>query len=75
MAESIHLLVARRKRRLTQAQLAELAVVSVPTLYRLERGLGGLPKVETLQRLATALETTPEALFPELLGASRTSAA
>lgn len=75
MTESIQLLVARRQRRLTQSQLAELAGVSVPTIYRLERGVSGAPGVDTLRRIAVALDSTPEALFPELLGTSQSSPA
>ena len=71
MTESLQLLLARRQRRLTQSELARLAGVSIPTIYRLERGHAAAPGVDTLRRIATALETTPEQLFPELLSTSQ----
>ena len=67
MAECLRLLLTRRERRLTQVELAHLAGISTTTLYRIERGVGGPPAVETLQRLAAVLDTTPAQLFPELL--------
>lgn len=41
----------RKDLRITQPQLAELAEISVNTLYKLERGTGN-PTLETLLRLA-----------------------
>lgn len=73
MAECLRLFLTRRERRLTQRQLARLAGISTTTLYRIERGVGGPPEVETLQRLAAVLDTTPAQLFPELLKAKSTT--
>jgi transcriptional regulator with XRE-family HTH domain len=54
--------------------LAQIAQVSVMTVSRLERGSRkGSPEAETLRRVAEALQTTPDALFPELLS-SRSAA-
>lgn len=56
----------RRLRGLTQAQLADRAGVSESTVYRLERGDGGV-SVENLLRILRALgllETLPRALDP-----------
>lgn len=59
----------RRIARLTQRELAEKAGLHPETVSRLERGATtGSPEAETLRRLATALDMTPEALFPEVLG-------
>ncbi len=44
----------RKDLRITQPQLAELAQVSVNTLYKLERGAGN-PTLETLVRVADIL--------------------
>lgn len=52
----------RRRRRLSQKELGEVARVSPGTVYRLENGLrGAYPG--TLRRLATALEVAPEELL------------
>jgi len=52
----------RRRRRLSQKELGEVAIVSPGTVYRLENGLrGAYPG--TLRRLATALEVAPEELL------------
>jgi transcriptional regulator with XRE-family HTH domain len=56
----------RRLRGLTQAQLADRAGVSESTVYRLERGDGGV-SVENMLRVLRALgllETLPRALDP-----------
>jgi transcriptional regulator with XRE-family HTH domain len=56
----------RRLRGLTQAQLADRAGVSESTVYRLERGDGGI-SVENLLRVLRALgllEALPRALDP-----------
>lgn len=60
----------RRTAKLTQRELALKAGVHPETVSRLERGaVAGSPGAETLRRLSLALGTSPEALFPELLGA------
>ena len=75
MTQCFELLRARRLRGWTQTQLGEQAGVSLKTVNRLERGGVVAPGVDTLRRLAIALETTPEALFPELLRSSQSSPA
>lgn len=66
----------RRSAGLTQRQLGAAAGLHAETVSRLERGaLAGSPEAETLRRLAAALNTTPEQLFPELLGSSESSPA
>ena len=52
----------RRARRLTQAQLAEAADLSLEMIGRLERGLTA-PSFETVAALATALQVAPAVLF------------
>ncbi|GHT73225.1 hypothetical protein FACS189456_3400 [Bacteroidia bacterium] len=46
--------VRRKELKITQPHLAELAEVSVNTLYRLERGQGN-PSLEVLNKLATVM--------------------
>ena len=66
----------RRLAKLTQRELASRAGIHPETISRMERGaVVGSPGAATLRRLAIALETTPEALFPELLGSSQSSPA
>lgn len=66
----------RRLARLTQRELASRAGVHKETISRLERGaVAGSPEAETLRKLASALALSPEQLFPELLGTSRSPAA
>ena len=48
---------------LTQEELAKITKISVMSYYRYETG-ERIPDVRTAQRLATALNTTVEALFP-----------
>lgn len=50
----------RRSRLMTQQQLADEAGVSKFTITRLERG--GEPSLATVERLAKALNTTPDEL-------------
>lgn len=70
------LLRQRRLAKLTQRQLAMRAGIHPETISRMERGaVVGSPEAETLRKLAAALETTPEQLFPELLGTSEASPA
>ena len=52
----------RRRRRLSQKELGEVARVSPGTVYRLENGLRGVYP-GTLRRLAMALEVAPEELL------------
>lgn len=61
------LLRQRRTRGLTQMELARRAGVGARTVIRLERGEIDAPSSETLRKLASALGTRPELLFPELL--------
>lgn len=49
-----HLKQRRKALKITQPQLAELAGVSVNTLYKIERGQGN-PTLETLHQLAEIL--------------------
>lgn len=52
----------RKNRKLTQKQLGELCGIAEPTIRRYE--LGKLnPKYETLERIATALQTSTGALL------------
>ncbi len=46
----------RERRGLSQSQLAELTGIAQPNVSRLEAGTTGLPKLDTLQRIAEALE-------------------
>lgn len=72
--------LARQARGLTQAQAAQLAGYSAATISRFETGARRLADIETLRRLAVALNITPE-LFGLAAGlvsaaaASRASAA
>ena len=50
----------RRAAGLTQEALAERAQVSAPTISALERGVSQLPHPDTLDRLADALQLSPE---------------
>ena len=52
----------RKSKRLTQAELAQLAAVPVQTLSALEQGRKA-PSVVLALRVAAALDTTVEALF------------
>ncbi|PPK68953.1 tetratricopeptide repeat protein [Actinokineospora auranticolor] len=47
---------------LTQQQLAERSGVSIRALRYIERGAVGMPRADSLRRLAAALGVTPEAL-------------
>jgi transcriptional regulator with XRE-family HTH domain len=51
----------RRRRLLTQQELADKAKVGVTTIIRIEAGEGG--RVSTLRKLAVALEITAEQLM------------
>lgn len=48
--------VSRRRRRLTQARLAQRAGLSAMSVSRIERGLGGAHSLDTWQRLGLALD-------------------
>lgn len=52
----------RRTRKLSQAELAEAAELSVDMIGRLERGVTG-PSFESIEALAKALRVPPVALF------------
>jgi putative transcriptional regulator len=55
----------RAERDLTQAQLAELAGVSVATISALETGRTRIPQVRSLSKLARALGVGLDALLGE----------
>ncbi|MFA5056475.1 MAG: helix-turn-helix transcriptional regulator [Opitutaceae bacterium] len=48
---------------LTQRQVADLAAMPQPAYARLESGGRENPRIDTLQRLAKALRTTPDKLL------------
>ena len=50
----------RRRRLLTQGELAEKAGVGISSIVRIEKGQGA--RVTTLRKLAAALSITPEQL-------------
>jgi transcriptional regulator with XRE-family HTH domain len=54
---------ARRVRGLSLTELAAHSGVSRVTIHKLERG-GASPSLDTAQRLAVALSTSVDALFP-----------
>lgn len=64
------LLLARRRKGLSQGDLAKLAPCDVSLISRIERGVKPSLSVEVLGRLALALETSPN----ELLGWGQTHA-
>jgi transcriptional regulator with XRE-family HTH domain len=53
----------REKRKLSQAELAEMAGVSRPTISRLESGEDVVINSRTLEKLAKALEVSIKSLF------------
>lgn len=59
---SVNLKRLRKKRSLTQDKLSELAGISTQHLCRIENG-ARTPSLETVHRIANALETTPELLL------------
>src|SRR5690242_7162775 len=63
---SIDVLVRRFRRaaKLTQEELAERAQVSAPTISALERGISQMPHPDTLDRIAEALQLSPEERAP-----------
>jgi transcriptional regulator with XRE-family HTH domain len=56
----------RRERCVSQQQLADLAGVSLNTIWRMERGVTTYPTARTLHRLATGLGITEQALRQHL---------
>ena len=54
----------RRRRGLTQEQLADLSGVGQTAISRLERTAGANPHWETVDKLARALRARPDDLFP-----------
>lgn len=59
---NLKLLIARREKGLTQNQLAAEAGITQADVSRIEKQ-GWIPPAEIRQRVAGALETTPERLF------------
>ena len=57
------LLLARRRRGLSQGDLAQVAQVDLSLISRIERGVKPSLSVEVLGRLATALDTSPNDLL------------
>ncbi len=57
------LLLARRRRGLSQGELAQVAQVDLSLISRIERGVKPSLSVEVLGRLATALDTSPNDLL------------
>ena len=55
----------RRKRKLTQAQLAKLSGVPQPMISQIETGDVANPTIKTLHKLATALKCTVDDLIEE----------
>ncbi|MCK9417908.1 MAG: helix-turn-helix domain-containing protein [Nitrospirae bacterium] len=53
----------RKALKLTQSQFAELVHLSVDSVGKIERGLGGVPTVETLKNIAAALKMPVEDLI------------
>lgn len=52
----------RKERKLTQEQLAERVDIGTPNISYIENGKFA-PSVETLQKIATALDVTPKELY------------
>jgi transcriptional regulator with XRE-family HTH domain len=72
----VTLRLARQARGLTQVQAGQLTGYSAATISRFETGARRLSDIETLRRLAAALNVTPELFgltpgFPESLTAAR----
>ena len=63
LADHERLLLARRRRRLSQGELAPLAQVDLSRISRIERGVKPSLSVEVLGRLAAALDTSPNDLL------------
>lgn len=63
LGKRIESLAARKGIRMDE--LAELAGISVPSLYRIATGTTPDPKVSTVNAIATALGTTIDALIKE----------
>jgi predicted ATPase/DNA-binding XRE family transcriptional regulator len=64
----------RRERELRQEELAEQAGISVYTISNLERGVAQAPHLDTIRRLAAALDLSPSE-EAALLGAARHTSA
>jgi transcriptional regulator with XRE-family HTH domain len=57
------LLLTRRRKGLSQGELAQVAQVDLSLISRIERGIKPSLSVEVLGRLATALDTSPNDLL------------
>jgi transcriptional regulator with XRE-family HTH domain len=55
---------ARKRRGLTQVELADLSGVEQTQISRIEKGRVGRPRWETVAKLSRALNYRPEAIFP-----------
>ena len=67
MAKLIHLQTLRKQRGLRQAELAELAGVSLAVIRKHEQGLGDDVYLSVAYKLAQALDVSISALFlPEV---------
>ena len=55
--------IFRTKKGLTQAKLAEYANIDTRNLSRIETGIAISPKIDTLIKIASALEVTPNDLI------------
>jgi transcriptional regulator with XRE-family HTH domain len=62
MATSIYLRTVRRRRRLTQAQLAQKSGIAQNTISKLEANMNARPALATVAALAEALAVNPLAL-------------
>ena len=56
---------AREAVGLSRVTLGRQAEVDPSTIYKLERGIGGGPRLATARALGGALGRTPDELFPE----------
>ncbi|WP_255954658.1 helix-turn-helix domain-containing protein [Streptomyces odontomachi] len=59
----LHVRELRKRRGLTQRELASASAVSLATIRKLEQGTGGEPRLETLRALAIALQVSTSTLL------------
>lgn len=65
----LHVRELRKRRGLTQRELADASEVSLATIRKLEQGTGGEPRLETLRALAMALQVSTSVLLRRDAGA------